>query len=550
MKLVTIEQMKQLEQAANAAGHSYAEMMEQAGHAVAQAICQRINVKNKIVLVLVGPGNNGGDGLVAAHYLKEAGAKVVCFLHKPRATDDPNMKRVKEQGIACLHNDDNGAHKTLRKALQGTDIIVDALLGTGATRPIEDELAEILTIVREMVNERRASNFAPNDLVPTSPPAPSWPYIAAVDVPSGLNCDTGEIDPVTLTANLTVTFAAPKMGQFRFPGAGTIGELAVADIGIDPALTQGLPIEVVTAQMAAQMLPARPRDAHKGTFGKAMIVAGSVNYTGAAYLAGAAATRVGTGLVTLAVPQILHPILAAKLVEATYLLLPHSTGVLNADAVEILVEALPGYRALLIGPGLGQDKETVAFMHKLFGIRQTIKGRIGFGRDVEQVPQPIDLPPLVIDADGLNALAQVDHWWTYLPANGVLTPHPGEMARLVKTGAIPGDHIAIATEKAAEWNQVVVLKGAHTVVAAPDGRIAVQPFANAGLAKAGTGDVLAGCIAGLLAQGLTPFDAAVCGAYLHGLAGEKTTQKLGSAGMVAGDLLPELPYVIAQITHL
>ncbi len=549
MKLVTVEQMKQLEQAADAAGHSYAEMMEQAGRAVAEAIFQRVNVKNKIVLILVGPGNNGGDGLVAAHYLKQAGAKVICFLFKPRADDDPNMKRVRDQGIACLHNNDNGAHKTLRKALQGTDVIVDALLGTGVVRPIEGALAEILTIVRAAVNERRTPTFAPTDLVPASPPTPPQPYIAAVDVPSGLNCDSGEIDPAALPADLTVTFAAPKMGQFRFPGAGAIGELVVADIGIAPALAQDLPVDVATAQMVAGMLPARPRDAHKGTFGKAMIVAGSVNYTGAAYLAGAAATRVGAGLVTMGVPQILHPILAAKLVEATWLLLPHSTGVLNADAVEVLADALPGYHVLLIGPGLGQDKETLAFVHRLLGIRQTVKGRIGFGRDAGTAPPPVTLPPLVVDADGLNALARVERWWTYLPAGGVLTPHPGEMARLCQTETISGERIAIAAEKSAEWNQVVVLKGAHTVIAAPDGRIVVQPFANAGLARAGTGDVLAGCIAGLMAQGLAAFEAAVCGAYLHGLAGETTAQKLGTAGMVAGDLLAELPHAISQVAR-
>ncbi|MBN1584507.1 MAG: NAD(P)H-hydrate epimerase, partial [Anaerolineae bacterium] len=269
MKLVTVEQMKQLEQAADAAGHSYADMMEQAGRATAQAILQRINVKNKIILVLIGPGNNGGDGLVAAYHLKEAGARVVCYLCKPRSADDPNMKQVQDHGIACLHNDDNGAHKTLRKALQGIDVLVDALLGTGVNRPIEGELAEILAIVREAVNERRAQVFAPTELVPTSSPALPRPYIVAVDVPSGLNCDAGEIDPATLPANLTVTFVAPKMGQFRFPGADVIGELAVADIGIDPALSQDLPVDVATAQMVAQALPARPRDAHKGTFGKA-----------------------------------------------------------------------------------------------------------------------------------------------------------------------------------------------------------------------------------------------------------------------------------------
>jgi len=545
MKLVTVEQMKQLEQAADAAGHSFAMMMELAGRAVASAVAQRIAVKNKIVLVLIGPGNNGGDGLVAAHYLKEAGAKVVCYLWKPRA-DDSNMKRVKEDGIVCLHNGENGAHQTLRKALQGVDIVVDALLGTGVTRPIEGELKEILSIVGQAVNARRAQRFAPTDLFPSLQPLPR-PYVVAVDVPSGLNCDSGEIDPVTLPADLTVTFAAPKMGQFRFPGAGILGELVVADIGIDPALEQGLPVDVATAQMVAQRLPPRPRDAHKGTFGKALIVAGSVNYTGAAYLAGAAATRIGTGLVTLAVAQPLHPIIAAKLAEATFLLLPHNLGVLNLDAIEVLAHVLPSYKALLVGPGLGQEKETVAFVHALFGIRQVTKGRIGFGQSSTLPPPSLILPPLVIDADGLNALAQIERWWTCLPPNSVLTPHPGEMARLTPGETPPAERIDWAAGQAARWGQIVVLKGAHTVIAAPDGRVCVLPFANPGLATAGTGDVLAGCIVGLLAQGLSPFDAAVCGAYVHGLAGQRAAQKLGPAGMVAGDVLNELPYAIMQL---
>lgn len=567
MKLVTVQEMKQLEQAADARGHSYADMMECAGQAVARAIQKRVEVRGKIVLVLVGPGNNGGDGLVAARYLKEAGAQVVCYLWRSRSTNDVNeeslIRLVKERGIACLYAGDDEDYKTLRKALRGNNlatgnipssginVIVDALLGTGVTRPIEGKLKEVLDIVREAVQQRReAKKIEWTTMVPP-PAAPGrhlpTPLIVAVDVPSGLNCDTGEVDPATLQADLTVTFGAPKQGQFRFPGASILGELVVADIGIPPELLQGISVDVATAGSIAALLPVRPLDAHKGTFGKAMIVAGSINYTGAPYLAAAAAARVGAGLVTLAPPQPLYPVLAAKLTEATFILLPHNMGVLTSNAVKVLAENLPGYAAMLLGPGLGQDQETTEFVHTLLGIVESTKGRIGFRQGKELPAEPIKLPPLVVDADGLNALAQAERWWQHLPPNSILTPHPGEMARLMRTEEKTQDRIAAAREKAAEWNHVVVLKGAHTVTAAPDGRVTVLPFANPGLATAGTGDVLAGCIVGLLAQGLDPFDAAVCGAYLHGLAGQIAAEQVGQTGMLASDLLPALPQAVARL---
>ena len=555
MKLVTVKEMKHLEQAADAAGHSYAAMMELAGHAVAEAIQGCIEVRNKRILVLVGPGNNGGDGLVAARYLNQSGAQIVCYLWKPRPDDDPHLRAVQGSSVHCLKSDNDGDGKTLRTALHNADVIIDALLGTGIARPIEGTLAEFLGLVRTVVEERRRppvhklTALAPSHSVSATPIVPS-PFIVAVDVPSGLDCDTGAVDPSTLPADLTVTFAAPKQGQFRFPGAQVLGKLAVADIGIDPALVGGIQEKVATPRDIGAMLPPRPRNAHKGTFGKAMIVAGSVNYAGAPYLAAAAAARVGTGLVTLAPPQPIYPILAAKLTEATFLLLPHDMGVFVPGAIKVLAPKLKGYTALLLGPGLGREKATVAFVHQLLHIAEGPRSRqIGFQRGKETAAQKMDIPPLVIDADGLNALAEAEDWWTSLPQNCILTPHPGEMARLtgLEHARINEDRIGIAREYAAKWDQIVVLKGAFTIVAAPDGRATLIPFANPGLATAGTGDVLAGAITGLLAQGSVPFDAAVCGAYLHGLAGSIVTDQIGEAGTLAGDLLPALPRAIAKL---
>ncbi len=549
MKLVTVEEMKRLERKADASGHSYAAMMERAGRAVAEAIRRQVDLAGKRVLVLVGPGNNGGDGLVAARYLSQAGAQVVCYLWKPRPDDDPNLKLVKSRGIHCLQDS-----KPLPNALRNADVIVDALLGTGVSRPIGGSLKELLDTVREVVRERRNSTddtlTSLRPALDSHPPAMPTPLIVAVDVPSGLNCDTGAVDPATIPADLTVTFAAAKRGQFIFPGASILGELIVADIGIAPSLVADIPVEVADPRTIRAMLPARPLDAHKGTFGRAMIVAGSVNYTGAPYLAAAAAARVGAGLVTLAPPQPLHPILATRLSEATFLLLPHDMGVLTTDAIRLLAPALKRYAALLLGPGLGREKETVAFVHQLLGVSsRNAPRRIGFHREKEHAEREIELPPLVVDADGLNALAEAEEWWQALPENSVLTPHPGEMARLAGSDAksVNRDRLSIARARATEWRQVVVLKGAHTIVAAPDGRAMVIPFANPALATAGTGDVLAGSIVGLLAQGLTPFAAAVCGAYLHALAGEIVARHTGDAGMLASDLLPALPHAIRQL---
>ncbi len=557
MKLVTVAEMKRLERLADQAGHSYATMMELAGRAVARVIEQRMEVADQEILVLVGPGNNGGDGLVAARYLGQAGAHVTCYLWKQRPDDDSNWQRVKELGLLCLHADQDQEYRALTQTAQSAAVVVDALLGTGVSRPIEGQLKQIMERVRATVLGRRAAG-APEwtSLLPSCRDLSSsarGPLLVAVDVPSGLDCDTGAVDAAVLPADLTVTFAAVKHGQLCFPGAEAIGELVVADIAIDPGLSQDIPADVATVQGIAAQLPPRPLNAHKGTFGRAIVVAGSVNYTGAPYLAAAAAARVGTGLVTLAPPQPLHPILAARLAEATFLLLPHEMGVLSPAAIRVLAPHLDGYRAMLLGPGLGREKETVEFVHQLLGIDAGNEHRrIGFVHDTNPSSAPLALPALVIDADGLNALAEAPDWWSWLPENCILTPHPGEMARLTGTSASDADRLDTAAEAALKWKQVVVLKGAFTVVAAPDGRVTVIPFANPGLATAGTGDVLAGAVLGMLAQGLKPFEAAVCGAYLHALAGEIVVRQIGialqsAAGLLAGDLLPALPQAIGRI---
>lgn len=532
MKLVTADQMRALEQRADASGNSYARMMERAGKAVADAIAERVAIRDATVLVLVGPGNNGGDGLVCARYLHDAGARVALYVWK--RADNPNDKNARlchERNIAITRAENDHDFAALRKLVDESNVIVDALLGTGVTRPIEGALKDLLTTVKQQLACYRAN--ALTTLVP-SPLASRHPsFIIAVDLPSGLNPDNGALDPATLAADLTVTFAFPKIGQFAFPGANTVGELVIADIGIPAEWADTNPRDVATARDIAALLPTRARDSHKGTFGKAMLCVGSANYVGAAFLAGSAATRAGAGLVTLALARTIYPMLASALHETTFVVLPDDAGALVPDAVSVLGNHLADYDALLIGCGFGRDAKTIAFVQTL----------------LDQF-RPSPLAPglsLVIDADALYALAQTGEWWMRLAPNAaILTPHPGEMAMLtgLSRADVQADRVNIAKKFAAQWQQIVVLKGAFTIVASPDGRATMLPFATPALATAGTGDVLAGTIVAMLAQKLTPYDAAIAGAYLHGLAGEIAEREIGAAGVVAGDLLARLPIAI------
>jgi NAD(P)H-hydrate epimerase len=616
MKIVTVAEMIEIEQASDRAGHSYDAMMELAGRAVAAAILRHMDPWDSTggTLVLAGPGNNGGDGLVAARYLRQWTPKrpVTIYCWKRDPDNDPNYDAARRLKIPIAHAERDPEFAQLADWLNEADVILDALLGTGVSRPIGGTLADLLaTVHRSMESRQMEEELFAQDMEPVEPadaqsaatalqPVGEFdflrfppyseavlPQVVAVDCPSGLNCDTGILDPAALVADLTVTFANPKVGHLLRDGPRSCGELQVADIGTDPGLDSEITATLATPAYVKALLPSRPSDAHKGTFGKAMLVAGSVNYTGAAHLAGAAAYRVGSGLVTLAIPSSLHAALAAGLTETTWLPLPETLGVLNPEAVPVLVENLEGYVALLVGPGLTQEKETVQFVHRLLGVAGQRKRRAGFtstqssetgqvdeadasnkqsqdqptakGRSIgflamsQSSPrtqtQALDGVSLVLDADALNALAQADQWASQIPPDSILTPHPGEMARLAQCSnqEVQADRIGLARSKASTWNQVILLKGAYSVIAAPDGRIVVLPFTNPALATAGSGDVLAGAIAGLLSQGLAPFEAAVLGGYLHGLAGEMARMELGEAGVMAGDLLERLPHALRQL---
>ena len=515
MKLVTAAQMRSLEEAAVAAGTPTDELMEQAGLAVAQEAWLNLGiVEGRRILVLVGPGNNGGDGLVAARHLAEWGADVVAYTLTPR-TSDKNFDLMTAAGVAAFIASDDKDHVSLQQALNGAEMVIDALLGTGRSRPIDGALAELL----------RRFHIA------TQRPVP--PKVIAVDLPTGIDADSGRADPLAVTADMTVTFGVAKVGLYTLPGSAYAGDIQVVDIGLPKAAVAAVPLDLLSTAWVRERLPTRPKSANKGTFGRVLVVAGSINYVGAARFAAEASYRAGAGLVTIACPASVQAMLASAIPEATWLPFSDDSSALSDRAADQILDALESYDTLLIGPGLSQHD----------GVREAVARIVA--------AMPANIRACVIDADALNVLANTDRWPDLISTPAILTPHPGEMARLLgRTVAdVQADRLNVAVEAAANWRQVVVLKGAHTITAAPDGRAAISPYANPLLASAGTGDVLAGAIAGLLAQGMAPFEAAACGVYLHGLAAEEIGEELGDRGILASELLPALPRAIRTVLH-
>jgi NAD(P)H-hydrate epimerase len=544
MKLVTVDQMKAIEKEADEKGLSYSDMMENAGRELAYVIADLpyfdAEDDEASVLALVGPGNNGGDALVALTHLAADGWTARAYLVKRKVKGDELIQQFNEMGGEVLEAAKDENYSSLRDSLANANILVDGLLGTGIKLPLKEDIAGVLAAVNAALDESEDP-----------------PLIVAVDCPSGVDCSTGAAAPETLPVDLTVTMGAVKDGMLKFPAHELMGDLIVADIGLHDKIKSWTSItrQVAEEDMVAALLPARPSDAHKGTFGTALIAAGSINYTGAAYLAGMAAYRSGVGLVTMAVPAPLHTSLAGQFPEATWILLPHEQGVISAPAAEVLTRNLERATALLIGPGFGLEDPTRDFIANfLDGKSATRKGstHIGFLHEANAPAEAAknNLPPLVFDADGLKLLAKLPGWPKKLPALSVLTPHPGEMSVLtgLPVDEIQSDREGIAARFANEWGHVVVLKGAFTVIAAPDGRTTVIPVASAALARAGTGDVLAGLIVGLRAQGLEAYEAAVAGAWIHARAGLEAAEALGgTTSVLAGDLLDSIPDVMSDL---
>ena len=538
-KIVTVEQMHMLESEAFSSGVSYEYMMEMAGSAVFDTIYERVtDVSVKRFVVVVGPGNNGGDGCVVARLLAASGAIVNVFTIKANDSNTDNKHKALLAGATVITPEEDPKMKIFAKEISTADVFIDAIFGTGARIPLKGMAAKMLAIASVELESRETLRIA-------------------IDCPSGLDCDTGVTDDNILSADISVTFGAAKVGQFIFPGADAVGELVLADIGwpSDLSALDSIPLNLAFGADVGSMLPERSRDSHKGTFGTALVVAGSINYTGAAYLAAASAYRVGAGLVTVALPGSIHGIVASQLPEATWIILPSDMGVISDSGVSIVHQALNNVDSLLLGPGWGTEKSTANFMRgMLLPVDESATGGIGFavessGKSIAELDLN-QLPPTVVDADGLKLLVELPEWYLRLPALSVLTPHPGEMAFLtgMSIDDIQADRIGVASHFALEWGHIVVLKGAFTVVSTPKGNVTVHPFATSALACAGTGDVLAGLIAGLLAQGMQPYQAAVAGTFLHGLAGEIALSEIGTAASVlASDVLDMTPKAISSV---
>ncbi|MBX3085166.1 MAG: NAD(P)H-hydrate epimerase [Anaerolineae bacterium] len=561
MRIVTVEEMRALEAAADAAGYSYKEMMETAGRAVADRIKVLLpDTQESRVLFLIGKGNNGGDGLVAARMLKDETVMTIGFVSL-RDFSDEQIKLFVTENIPCIifSNDKYTNYTATRTVMKRADVVVDAVLGTGAKLPLREDVQTLLKMVKQGLDERNA--------IPQLREKPI--HFLAVDIPSGVDADTGQAAPETLPATETITFEALKPGHVCYPGAGLLGTLMVASLELPSTINYPTLQQVVTLDVVRPLMPKRPADANKGTFGKALVVAGSGQYIGAVALAAESAYRVGAGLVTVATPAPNVGLLAPRILEATWLELSHEYGAIDESAADVIWDRFPDYTAALIGPGLGTAEATGAFMDVLFPLDDKADplpttypdppppSMAMDGQPAAPTAPEIKPPPLVIDADALNLLAKMDAWWKRLPPRTILTPHPGEMARLANIEAqgdkspsqiVQRNRYLLAREKARAWNCVLVLKGANTIIADPDGRVAVIPVATPALSRAGTGDVLAGAIVGCLAQGLDPFDAAMLAAFIHGTAGNVATERLGTtASVLASDVLHAIPAAIGKV---
>ena len=521
MKILTAAEMREVDRLSTERyGVPSLTLMENAGKSVAQVIQSRVpGFAGRHIIVLCGKGNNGGDGFVAARHLLKMGARPRVFLlAEPRELKGDaaaNFRRWKKTSRELRVIRSAKEWQSSRAEVASADIVVDALLGTGVRGPVEGLFEEA---IRD-VNSRRPEQI-----------------VVAVDIPSGLHADTGEIPGVAVTADYTVTFTAPKPGLVLGAGPRHVGQLAVRQIGSPAELIEKVGKENLRwsepREFARFAAPRKP-EGHKGDYGHALIVAGSVGKSGAAVLASWGALRAGVGLVTVATPEPVLPIVAAHTPEImTEPLVATLAGTISSRCFEgnFFGKLLAGKNALAVGPGLTTQTETQEFVRVVAGMRARV--------------------PIILDADGLNAFAGRVHELRDPTDSIVVTPHPGEMARLLgcSTSEVQSRRVEMALKAAGDWNAHVVLKGHQTVIAAPNGPIWINSTGNPGMASAGTGDVLTGMLAGLTAQyGKANWPLLLAfGAYLHGLAGDTAAAEVGEAPLMASDLIRAIPAAYRQ----
>jgi len=515
MKLAYADQMRKLDAAAiNDYRIPGIILMENAGTGTVRAITDSYgDLDGSMVMVVVGPGNNGGDGLVIArHILQQGGIPIVFLLVDPgKITGDAatNLKIVNKLDILLYPITSGNRLETMLNCLPDCSLVVDAIFGTGLKRAVTGHFSGAIDVINQS-------------------PVP----VVSVDIPSGLDSDTGQPLGNCINADLTITYGLAKPGHFIGQGPRKTGELGIVDIGIPPeAVTAAdIRLEVLENQLVSTLVPYRPVDSHKGTFGHLALLAGSSGKTGAAMLCARGALRSGAGLVTLCIPDALNHIIETAMAEVMTVPLPASgKNHVTATDYKDISKALRDKEALVIGPGLGQETST--------------------GKLVAKIYQKIELP-VVVDADALTLLAQTPSIFKEHPGARILTPHPGEMASLTgrTVDEIQNNRLETAREFAAANDITLVLKGAGTIIAAPDGRIAINTTGNPLLAAGGSGDVLAGMLGSMLAQGLPPWEASCLAVYLHGMAADhlgETENVL--AGLLASELADVLPAVFAEL---
>ncbi len=487
--------------------------MELAGSGVVTHLLQHYgSPKGKKVVVFCGKGNNGGDGLVVARLLQAKGARLQVILLAPYhelSKDAKTMYRRFKKQATLSQVFVLPSREKMESLAHNAHILIDALLGTGLSSSLRDPYLTAITTM----NASRA-------------------YIVAVDIPSGIDGQTGAILGATIKADLTVTFGYPKIGLYVGDAIDQVGHIEIVDIGLSVGFLKDLKpqTQLLSEELIRPMIPPRMPSSHKGTFGHAGIVAGSPGKAGAPALAALGALRSGTGLVTVATPQMIAPIVEAKLLEVMTLALPETPEhLLGMEASRVLLKFCQKKSALAFGPGMGISSSTTEMLSDL-------------------------LPQLearcVVDADALNNLASHLDVFSRMKQPPVLTPHPGEMARLLpgtSSKTINEDRIEIARTFATQHRVILVLKGANSVIADYQGKIAICPTGNPGMASAGMGDVLTGMITGLLAQGLSSWNAARAGVYLHGLAGDLAAKAIGETGLIASDVISAIPHAFTQV---
>jgi len=513
MKLVTSEEMRRIDKKAiEEIGIPSIVLMENAGLKVADAIEKKYGpLKEKYVYIFAGSGNNGGDGMVVARHLfnQKVEAKIFLLAEKKNIKGDAatNLAITEKMGIPMREITSPAFMESLEKELAKADIVVDALLGTGAKGAPRGLMEEVISSIN-----RHSKNTV------------------AIDIPTGVDADKGTVQGKAIKAEYTVCLAYPKRGLYLYPGMDHAGEIEIVDIGIPTGLEEDkINSELLTLAGISKKLFFRKPSSHKGSFGHLLVIAGSPGMTGAASLTALSALRVGAGLVTLGIPEDLNPILETKLTEVMTLPLPQSKDkTLCKEGFEKIKDFSQKCKAMAIGPGISSTKQTKEL--------------------ISTIIDQLDIP-LVIDADGINVLAGELPLLKKYKASLIITPHPGEMSRLVGASVeeIQKDRIGFTMALARRIGAIVVLKGARTVIASKEGNSWVNLTGNPGMATGGSGDVLTGIIGGLLTQKLSCLEAAKTGVYLHGYAADLAAQKKGEISLIASDTLETIPEAIRRI---